>query len=41
MELGKYDLGTLIDQCGYPIEEGEVKKVAYQVLNGLKALHNK
>ncbi len=41
MELGKYDLGTLIDQYAYPINEIELKKVAYQILNGLKVLHDK
>ena len=41
MELGKYDLSTFIDQSAYPIDEIEVKKVAYQILNGLKVLHDK
>ena len=41
MELGKCDLGALIDEGVYPIDEGQVKKVAYHILNGLKVLHGK
>jgi mitogen-activated protein kinase len=41
MELGKFDLNTLIDQTSYPIDEIQVKKVAVQILNGLKVLHDK
>lgn len=40
MELGKYDLATFIEQVAYPLNEREVKKVAYQLLNGLKAFHS-
>lgn len=41
MELGKYDLCTFIEQASYPIDEIQVKRVAYQILNGLKVLHDK
>jgi serine/threonine protein kinase len=39
MEKGKYDLAQWINDNYYPISETTVKMIAYQILEGVRAVH--
>ena len=39
MEKGKYDLAQWINDNYYPISETNIKSIAYQILEGLRTVH--